>query len=785
MSYAVAVRALCEFTAKHGDLDLRFTPSPSAQEGMAGHALVASRRAKSYQAEVSLAGEYQELRVRGRADGYNPDTNQLEEIKTFRGDLAAMPGNHRQLHWAQVKIYGWLLCQKLGLAEVRLALVYFDIGSQEETRLTELWSADALKDYFETQCEKFLCWARQELAHRSARNAGLQALAFPHASFRPGQRDLAEAVYRSAASQRCLMAQAPTGIGKTIGTVFPLLKAAPRQELDKLFFLTAKTPGRKLALDALALIKSSAPALALRVIELVARDKACEHLDKACHGDSCPLARGFYDRLPAARSAALSAAPTLLDKEALREVALAHEVCPYYLGQDLVRWSDAVVGDYNYYFDASALLHALTAANAWRVGVLVDEAHNLVERARKMYSAELDQADLAVLRRSAAPALKKPLDRLHRSWRELQKDPPQAPHELHQLDKAYQVLPAPPGKFLLALQQAASAISDSMEAHPGQVNAALQRFYFDALHFSRMAESFGAHSLFDITLDAANGSLAASSRPGRSGSRLCIRNVVPAPFLAPRFAAAASVALFSATLSPQNYYADLLGLPGNTAWIDVESPFAAEQLSVQVVSNMSTRYQHRTQSLTPITDLMARQYLETPGNYLVFLSSHDYLQQLALQFKARHPQIPMWEQTRRMDEAARDEFLARFRLEGQGIGFAVLGGAFAEGIDLPGERLIGAFIATLGLPQVNPVNAQIRQRIGENFGIDRAYDYACLYPGVQKVVQAAGRVIRSPSDRGVIYLMDNRFARPEVRSLLPRWWQIKLMRVQSGAVPSA
>ena len=775
MSYVVAVRALCEFTAKHGDLDLRFTPSPSAQEGMAGHALVASRRTEGYQAELSLTGDYKELQVRGRADGYDPIKNQLEEVKTFRGDLAALPENHRQLHWAQVKIYGWLLCQKMELAEVRLALVYFDIASHEETLLSELFTANALQQYFEAQCEKFLYWARQELAHRSARDAALQMLAFPHISFRPGQRDLAEAVYRAAASHRCLMAQAPTGIGKTIGTVFPLLKAAPRRKLDKVFFLAAKTSGRKLALDALALIQNSAPALPLRVIELVARDKSCEHTDKACHGDSCPLAKGFYDRLPQARSAALAAprASSLLDKEALRNIALAHDVCPYYLSQDLVRWSDVVVGDYNYYFDSSALLHSLTVGNQWRVSVLVDEAHNLVDRARKMYSAELDQADLAAVRLSASPALKKPLDRLHRVWSDLQKDPHHGP------DETYQRRSEPPDRFLLALQRAIQAITEEMEAHPTRIDAALQRFYFDALHFSRLAESFGAHSLFDITLDDAKGAQAGARarRPLSRLARLCIRNVVPAPFLAPRFAAARSVALFSATLSPQNYYADTLGLPVNTAWVDVQSPFVADQLSVQVVRDISTRYQHREHSLLPIANLMARQYLEKPGNYLVFLSSYDYLQKLALLFKARYPNIPVWEQTRRMDEAARDEFLARFAFDKQGIGFAVLGGSFAEGIDLPGDRLIGAFIATLGLAQVNPVNEQIRQRMGENFGVERAYDYTYLYPGVQKVVQAAGRVIRTPSDRGVIYLMDDRFARPEVRVLLPDWWQVRLMRV--------
>ena len=773
----MAVRALCEFTAKRGDLDLRFTPSPTAQQGIAGHALVASRRGGNYQAEVSLEGNYKQLRVRGRADGYDSGNNQLEEVKTFRGDLADMPDNHRQLHWAQVKIYGWLLCQKLALAEVQLALVYFDIGSQQETLLVELHSAPSLKKYFEAQCDMFLDWARQELAHRAKRDAALAALTFPHAAFRAGQRDLAEAVYRSAASGRCLMAQAPTGIGKTVGTVFPLLKAAPRQQLDKVFFLAAKTPGRRLALDAFALIGRSAPSLRLRVLELVARDKACEHLDKACHGESCALARGFYDRLPAARSAALAQpmAAGPLDRDALRTVALAHAVCPYYLGQDLVRWADVVVGDYNYYFDTSALLHALMVANQWRVSLLVDEAHNLVDRARKMYTAELDQAELAAVRQSAAPALKKPLDSLHRAWRGLQKNLPQSTQSTQSLDQAYQVRPNLPDKFLLALQHATGAIAEDMQAHPALVDAPLQRFYFDALHFSRMAESFGGHALFDITLAPARSGRIANA-PSKL-SLLCIRNLVPAPYLAPRFAAARSAALFSATLSPQNYYADMLGLPADTVWVEVRSPFTAEQLSVQVVSNISTRYPDRALSLAPISALMARQYAKRPGNYLVFLSSYDYLAQLAQRFSQDFPHIAMWAQTRRMDEAARVEFLARFTAEGQGIGFAVLGGAFAEGIDLPGDRLIGAFIATLGLAQVNPVNAQIKQRMGEHFGVHLAYDYTYLYPGVQKVVQAAGRVIRTTSDRGVVYLMDDRFATAQVQLLLPRWWHVELMRL--------
>jgi len=750
LSYTVAVRALCEFTAKVGDLDLRFTPSPSAQEGIAGHRTVASRRSQHYQNEVALEGQYQQLTVRGRADGYDPDANRLEEVKTYRGDLDAQPANHRQLHWAQVKVYGWLMCRKLGLAQIDLALVYFDIVGEGETLLNQRFQASELEPFFNQQCALFLGWAEQEMQHRAARNDAAQTLAFPHANFRPGQRSLAESVYKAVSTGRCLMAQAPTGIGKTIGTIFPLLKALAPQQLDTLFFLTAKTPGRKLALDAAQVLYASSPGLPLRVLELVARDKACEHLDKACHGDSCPLAKGFYDRLPAARIAASKV--RLLDQRNLRDVALAHQVCPYYLSQEMARWADLVVADYNYYFDFGAMLFGLAQLNQWRVAVLVDEAHNLVERARSMYSASLDQYHLKTLRDSAPEPLKKPLQRLNREWNALHKD---------QL-APYQAYAARPDKLLQALSLCVSAMGEYFNEHPESLSGDLQAFYFDVLQFARVAELFNEHFIFDISKRQLSGK--------RSSSTLCLRNVVPAEFIRPRLTAARSSVLFSATLSPRHYYANLLGLPADTAWVDVESPFKAEQLQVRIVAEISTRFVHRQASLEPIVELIARQYTQQPGNYLAFFSSFDYLQQVAQLLAERHPQIVLWQQSRGMAETERQAFLDQFTEHSQGIGFAVLGGAFGEGIDLPGARVIGAFIATLGLPQLNPVNEQMKLRMGAIFGA--GYDYTYLYPGLQKVVQAAGRVIRSQQDRGVVMLIDDRFGEGQVRQLLPRWWAL-------------
>jgi DNA excision repair protein ERCC-2 len=757
MQYQVAVRTLCEFTAKRGDLDLRFTPTPSAQEGIAGHQLVRERRGADYETEIGLKGAFGELAVRGRADGYDPGRHRLEEIKTHRGDLAKQPANQRHLHWAQARVYGWLFCQARGCQELELALVYFDLGTQQETVFTEQHSADSLREFFEASCGAFLAWAQQEAAHRTDRNAALATLAFPYPEFRTGQRALAESVYKGAASGRCLLAQAPTGIGKTVGTLFAQLKAAPSHGLDKIFYLTAKSTGRQLALDAGTLIGHGAPALRLRVLEMSAREKACEHRDKACHGESCPLARGFYDRLPAARAQALE--QRSMDSAALRSVAREHQVCPYFLAQELVRWADVVVGDYNYFFDGSALLYMATLQQEWRVGVLADEAHNLVERAREMYSATLSEASLRAARSGAPVAMRKALEKASRGFTLVRKALVQAPDASR--------LQALPDGFATALKQACVALEDQFAASaPGAIDATLQQAYFDLLGFVRLAEAFGEHSAVEVTQESGTGR--------RASLAVRIQNLVPAPFLKQRFAAAHTVTLFSATLNPPQYHRDLLGMPASTAWIDVESPFDPEQLRVHVVSSISTRYAHRQRSVLPIANLVAQQFAERPGNYLAFFSSFEYLELVASEFQRLHPEVPAWLQARGMDEGERSRFLARFEPGGAGVGFAVLGGSFGEGIDLRGDRLVGAFVATLGLPQVNARNEKLKAHLDAVFG--DGYEYAYLYPGLQKVVQAAGRVIRTREDRGVVFLIDDRYTRRAVRELLPAWW-----RVEQGA----
>jgi DNA excision repair protein ERCC-2 len=443
-----------------------------------------------------------------------------------------------------------------------------------------------------------------------------------------------------------------------------------------------------------------------------------------------------------------------MDKANIRTVALRHQVCPYYLAQDIANWSDVVVGDYNYYFDLYAMLYAGTVLNEWKVSVLVDEAHNMVERARKMYSAELSYGFFNEMQLKAPKSLKGVLDKLNSCWGSLNQSQ----------EKRYEVYDSIPEVFELHLQRALTKITDFLAEHPTHNEPTLLTFYFEALQFATLAESLGSHSIFDITISETSVGLF------QQDALFSIRNVIPARFLNKRFAAANSCTLFSATLSPQSFYQDMLGLPKSTPFLDVESPFEATQLNVHVAKHISTRYRQRERSLRPIVELMSKQYLEKPGNYIMFLSSFDYLNEVKSLFQARYTEIPIRSQLRSMSENDRQEFIDEFTLSSTGIAFAVLGGAFGEAIDLPGDRLIGAFIATLGLPQINEVNEQMRLRMEEVFGL--GYEYTYLFPGLQKVVQAAGRVIRTTNDNGVIHLIDDRYIDPNIISLLPKWWSI-------------
>jgi DNA excision repair protein ERCC-2 len=744
----VAVRTLCEFAARHGDLDFRYTPAPSSEEGIAGHQAIQAKRGYGYKSEYSLTGKVLGMQLSGRADGYHPHKNRLEEIKTHRGDVSRIRPHQRALHRAQLRAYGALLCRQENRKNVELALVYYDTGRDKETVLTETATAGELWQELETLCGLYKAWAEQEEHHRELRDALLAKLRFPFPDFRPRQRQLAETVYKNSVKTGTLLLEAPTGLGKTLGTLFPALMAMPAAKQDRLYYLTCRNTARQLALDAVDKLRHAQDELQpwpLRTLELVSKDDACEHPDKACHGESCPLAKGFFDRLPDARAEAVQSKEPL-NQENLAKIAADHDICPYFLAQEMARWCDLIIGDVNRLFDQSALLHGLIRQNNWQASVLVDEAHNLVDRARGMYSVQLEQQRLLKLKKTAPKPVKAALDRTARAWQALIRD--------HGEQAQPVFLATLPAQLLGALQALVSVITDYLADNPPDL--ALQEVLFEIVAFMKLADSFGDHSLCEF------------QRSGRGRARLTIQNLIPADFLTERFKAAHSVLLFSATLSPGVYYRDLLGLPEDARFTSLPSPFSAGQLKVEFTPGISTRQVHREASLQPVAELIAKQYRTRPGHYLAFFSSFKYAKEVSDALAKQAPDIPQRSQQPGMSAEQRRQFLADFRKPEGSIAFAVLGGVFSEGIDLPGDQLIGAFVATLGLPPFDAWHEILKERLQQRFG--EGYNYTYVIPGLQKVAQAAGRVIRTPDDRGVIWLIDDRFLKRPVRGLLPTWW---------------
>lgn len=754
----VSVSALCEFAARTGSLEFRYTPAPSAIEGIAGHRAVQERRPDPYVAEYPLRGECEGLEIAGRVDGYyaNVQDCYLEEIKTHRGKLTRIGPGKRALHWAQLKVYGALFCRHNQRTSVNLKLTYFEVRREEESCEEICCEADELWDFLINLCTQYRAWLDQEAMHRQQRDAALQSLRFPFPDFRHGQRALSETVFKAVNNACSLLLQAPTGIGKTLGVLFPALHAMPVQQLDRVFYLTCRNTGKNLALDGLQhIVRTQDNEVPLRVLELSSLEASCDHPEAACHGDSCPLALGFFDRLPTARAEAVN--HRFLDSRTLRDIARRHQICRYYLAQEMAHWCDVVVADVNHYFDQHALLHALTQQYEWRVVPVVDEAHNLIDRARSMYSLRLSEASLLYTIRKPPTALRKPLGQLEAAWRELIKPflelDEQQPH--YRLDEVPDGLNDSLYGLIAAITE---YLSDNHRARD------IQEVLFSALGFLRLAESFGDHSLCTLGFEQAT-----QGQQQMTGSGvLSIDNLIPADHIAERLKAAHAVVLFSATLHPAQYYRDLLGMPVTTRWQDIPSPFQPSQIDLRIVTDISTRLDRRDHSLPALAARIQRQYETAPGNYLVFLSSLAYVDAFYDFCRIHLPTLRIRRQHSGMSNAQRKEFIDFVSDSTPGVGVCVLGGIFGEGIDLPGDKLIGVFVATLGLPPNDDNREYLKNILEQRYG--QGYNYAYLYPAMTKVIQAAGRLIRTPEDRGVIELIDDRYRLPAIRALLPAWW---------------
>ncbi|MGE0315718.1 MAG: ATP-dependent DNA helicase [Lautropia sp.] len=762
---SVSVRALCDFTARCGDLDLALRPTASAAEGLAIHQRAAQAADAGLRHEVPVAVEIDGLRVRGRIDALDEARGRVEEIKSHRGARERIPAMRTALHWAQAETYAAMhaLAAPSMPARVEVSLRFVEVDSGEETLETRRCDTAALVASLKTRAACFARWIAQERAHRCARDAFVAALAFPPGAFRPGQRVFAAAVYRSGKRARALLAEAPTGLGKSIAAVFGALKAMHAASLDKVLLLTCRTTGAHGLLRALAQCRGR-PDAPLRVLELGSRERACQRRGAACTPQGCDLAVGFYDRLPAARSAAL--AQGVASIESLAGFSSSHGLCPYHLAHELVAWADVIVADVNHWFDRHAGLQTLARADGWKVGVVVDEAHNLVERTRSMYTRALAGRDVEAL--AALLPQVGALGALARSWRRTEARFA-APYQQATLPEA----------FTRKLGDAADALAAVLadlptqcpHATPAQIDSA-----WDLLALRSLLEEAGDGDVLEALRDPPDGvggtagsGVGPAARRRGCTSTLRVRCVVPSAHLVGAWSAAPGTTLMSATLSPFDFHRRLLGVPDTAAEFACASPWQG-QLRVVVRTDISTRWRDRSASAARIGALVREVLRASPGNYLVFASSYAYLELLhdAVVQPDAGPAFDTWMQSPRMTDADKAAFLDRFVPGGVGVGFAVLGGGFGEGIDLVGSRLGGAFVATLGLPQADAANEASRRLIEQRFG--DGWTLNDLVPGLTKVGQAGGRIVRSVDDRGTLYLLDDRYAQRAVRAALPSWW---------------
>ncbi|NLN53787.1 MAG: ATP-dependent DNA helicase [Firmicutes bacterium] len=770
MGYKVklAVKQLVEFVLRSGDIDHRFTGLERAAEGSRIHRRLQKEAGEDYQAEVFLSWETvcegMTISVEGRADGVftTADGYWIDEIKSTVISLAEIDEDFNPLHWAQAKVYGYIYCLRHKLVGIGIQLTYVHAESRKVKRLQKIYSREALKVFYYELLAIFKKWADLSCRWAAIREQSIKKLQFPFGAYRQGQRSFAVAVYKTITNAGHLFAQAPTGIGKTISTLFPAVKALGEGEVEKIFYLTAKTVTGQAAAEAVAAMRTQG--LKLKTVTLTAKDKVCFLAERSCNPDSCRYAKGHYDRVNGALYRLLQAEDDF-SRETIAEYAHKYQVCPFELALDLSLWSDCIICDYNYLFDPQVYLKRFFSSKGNYV-FLIDEAHNLVDRAREMFSAVLNKTAFLKLRRQLGrqeKTLYRSLGRINRTLLTLRKlcEP-----------EGFFVLQEQPAELTKQLADFVLFCADWLKEKQGQeVAEEFLQLYFAVLSYLKIAELYDQRYVTLLRKD---------------GSELSVKLFCldPALLLQQSLEKGKSAIFFSATLTPFSYFIKLLGGNEEAKVISLPSPYPQNRLCLMLADHISTKYKDRAQSLQEIADLIYHTVSRKRGNYIVYFPSYRYLSDVYHLFAATYPEIETKVQHSEMDEQAREEFLAAFVQKNTTtlVGFCVLGGIFAEGIDLKGERLLGTIIIGVGLPQLNVENNVIRDYYQQQY--QKGYEYAYLYPGMNKVLQAAGRVIRSESDRGIVLLVDERFGTVTYRSLFPQHWQHYQLVRDTGVLQS-
>ncbi len=756
----ISVRNLVEFILREGDLDNRISGSMERDAMLMGgrmHRKIQRKMGSEYQAEVPLRIRIScdgfTLQLEGRADGIITEEASgqkeivIDEIKgTFR-ELGRFeePVN---VHKAQAKCYACIYAKQNNLSEISVQMTYCHLDTEEIKRFKEKFSRDELEMWFDGLIEQYKKWAQFQIKWEKERNGSIGGVEFPF-PYREGQRDLVASVYRTILRKKKLFIQAPTGVGKTMATVFPAVKAVKEGLGDKIFYLTAKTITRTVAEQAFDKLREQG--LRFKAITLTAKEKICFCEETECNPDACPYAKGHFDRVNDAVFDLISSRDDM-SRGVLEEQARKYRVCPFELSLDVSVWADAVICDYNYVFDPSAHLKRFFSegGNGGYI-FLIDEAHNLVERGREMYSAALYKEDFLPVRRevkSLDTKLARRLDEMNRLFLELKRDCEQ-----------YQLLGSL-SHLVLKLMNLVTEMERFLEENrEGNRHDDVLELYFRVRDFL---------DIYDI-LDENYVIYSELEDDGRFKVKLFCIN--PAVNLQAYLEQGNSTVFFSATLLPIHYYKKLLSVRMDDYAIYAESPFHPGNRLLVIGQDVSTRYTQRGQDMyRRIAGYINAVAEAKTGNYMAFFPSYRFMEDVYRCFTEINRSADTVLQSQFMSEEEREAFLLEFGFDREKslVGFCVMGGIFSEGIDLTEDRLIGAVVVGTGLPQV----CNDREIMKNYFdGNDmQGFDYAYRYPGMNKVLQSAGRVIRTENDRGIILLLDDRFLQKQYRELFPREW---------------
>lgn len=840
----ISVRGLVEFMLRQGDIDNRRqgTPDNAMQEGGRIHRMIQRRMGAEYQAEVSLRYTLPTKRyvliVEGRADGIieNAEGVTVDEIKGTYRDLARMK-EPVPVHVAQAKCYAYIYSLQKGLKEIRIRMTYCNIESEDIRYFYEDFTFKQLEKWFSGLIGDYRKWADYTWKWREIRQASIEQLEFPF-PYRDGQRDLVSYVYQTIYHQKKLFIEAPTGVGKTVSTIFPAVKAMGKGMGDRLFYLTAKTITRTVADDTIELLRQKG--LHFKSVILTAKEKVCFMEQTECNPENCPYAKGHYDRINNAIYDMLTSEEKF-DREKIEEYATKHQVCPFEFCLDMSLFADGIIGDYNYLFDPHVYLRRFFGDNSDHNYLFsIDEAHNLLERGREMYSASLLKESFLQLKREIQKTIMSELEektrkkgvsgqmtlemtrkseitlagyteassedeldnssyiksgkkgRSRRGGSSILVRQGYGDKLLYRLDKCNKELLALKrecetsrlvediDEFVNTLMRLYSTMSDYLEEQEEtkfSVRESILNFYFEVSHFLDIYERVDENYL-KYTQMQEDGSFLLKL--------FCIN---PRENLKECMGRGRSSILFSATFLPIRYYKELLGGDEEDYEVYAKSVFNPEKRMLFIADDVTSKYSRRSEEeyyriARYIDEIVKNRH----GNYMVFCPSYSFLQKIydiyEQEFATQEKECII--QLNSMSEEEREAFLDCFRGRGDLdlsnvvnmeieeedhtlIGFCVLGGIFSEGIDLKNDSLIGAIIVGTGIPQV----CYEREIIKDFFDgkEENGFDYAYRYPGMNKVLQAAGRVIRTVEDVGIIALLDERFLQMSYRRLFPREWE--------------